>query len=95
MEAVSRSSGPVLPVSTGVRWPEWWWRHVGRLLDPGPEYEEVEGGRRLVHGSTCACASSGTIAMRQVSCESQTNIPLNFGLYYFCMYFCRFPHCVL
>ena len=77
MEASSRSSGPVLPVSTGVRW----WQYVGRLLDPLPEYKEVEGGRRLVHGSTCACASSGTIAMRQVSCESQTNMPVNFELW--------------
>ena len=58
-----------------------WWQHVCRLLDPGPEYKEVEGGRRLVHGSTCACASSGTIAMRQVSCESQTNMPVNFELW--------------
>ena len=41
----------------------------------------MEEGRRLVHGSTCACASSGTIAMRQVSCESQTNMPVNFELW--------------
>ena len=38
-------------------------------------------GRRLVHGSTCACAFSGTIAVRQVSCESQTNMPVNFELW--------------
>ena len=48
-EVGSRSSGPVLPVSIGVRWLGCWWQHVGRLLDPGPEYMEVEGGRRLVH----------------------------------------------
>ena len=94
VEVVSHSSDPVLPVSTGIRWLWWYWL-VGRLLDLGPEYKEVEGGRRLVHGSSCACASSGTIATRQVSCESQTNMPVNFELYYFCMYFCWFTHCVL
>ena len=41
----------------------------------------MDEGRRLVHGSTCACASSGAIAMRQVSCESVTNMPVNFELW--------------